>query len=124
MATTTADFNALPAVFDFGLIAGDGLPFPVQLKYNGTAVNLTGCTLRLGGTGPGGVALTSRVITPTSASTGSFDAGLLPSETAAWVGGRAQYQVECVWPSGDTLFPAGQEKTLLEVRLSVRTEFV
>lgn len=119
MATYTLDVNELPHRREIAVVAGDDVPLLLQLKVNSTAVNLTGATLTLDGTGPGGVAMTGRTITPSDAAAGSFDGGLTAAETAAFSPGTGRYQVECKFASGDANLP-GKTKTLLEVTLTVR----
>ena len=122
MATLPVDINDLPYQFEFNLVAGDTLPLLLQLKINSVAVDLTNCTLALAGKNPNGTAMTGRTITPTSAATGAFDAGLTATETGAMTEGTARYEVECTWPSGDTNFSAGAVKTLVQVAVQIKAD--
>lgn len=118
MATYELQFRALPRRTTENCVVGDDLVLLYQLKLNGTAVNLTGATLTLDGEGPGGVAMTSRTITPSDAAAGSFDAGLTAAETTALGVGTAHYQVECLFPAGNADLP-GKTKTLLDVTVNL-----
>jgi len=122
MATLTVDINALPYKLEYNCVAGDTLPVLLQLKINSTAKNLTACTLRLAGTNPDGSAMTARDITPSDATTGSFDGGLTSAETAAMTTGTARHEVECTFPVGDSDFAAGAVKTLLQIRTIITAD--
>lgn len=122
MATVSLDLNEMPYKVAADLVAGDTFPFPVQLKLNSTAVNLTSCTLALDGTGPGAAAMTAREITPTVAADGTFEAGLTSTETAQWSNGTARYQVELTAPAAHAQFSAGIVKTVLEFTLRVTSD--
>jgi hypothetical protein len=121
MATYTLDLNELPHRRTIDVVAGDDIVLLVQLRVNSTAVNLTGATLTLDGTGPGGSAMTARTITPSDAAAGSFDAGLTAAETAAFSTGTGRYQVECTFAAGDSNLPS-KIKTLLEITVRVRED--
>ena len=124
MPTVTLDINRLPHRVTTDLVAGDTFAYPVQLKLNGSAVDLTDCTLALDGIGPGGAAITGRTITPTDAANGTFEAGLTSEETAEWENGIACYQVELTAPVGHALFAAGIVKTCFEFTIRVTSDLV
>jgi len=122
MATISVDLNDLPYKLEYNCVAGDTLPLLLQLQINSVAVNLTNCTLRLAGTKPDGTAITARDITPSQASSGSFDGGLTSAETAAMTVGEARHEVECTFPEGDTNFSAGAVKTLIQATTNITAD--
>ena len=122
MATISVDINDLPHQLAHTLVAGDTLPLLLQLKINGSAVDLTNCTLALAGSGPNGGTLTGRTITPSVAASGLFDGGLIATETASWTAGTAKYEVECTFPVGDANFASGAVKTLLQVQVRITAD--
>lgn len=120
MATIAAEYNDLPVVINYGLRQGDTLEIPLTMKMNGTAQDLTSCTVTVAVTDLAGTAQTlSRAAVPADvAASGTFTVRLTAADTATW-SGVYLYEVQVVWPEGDSALPAGATRTVLAGRLTV-----
>jgi hypothetical protein len=114
------DFNDLPQVLDFTLRQGDTLELPLLLKMNGAAQDLTSCTVTVAVKGLSGTAqtLSRATVPPDVAANGTFTVRLTEADTATW-SGVYLYEVQVVWPVGDSALPAGATRTVLAGRLTV-----
>lgn len=120
MASIPVDFNDLPHVLNFALRQGDTLEIPLLLKMNGTAQDLTSCTVTVAVKDLVGTAqtLSRATVPPDVAASGTFTVRLTAADTATW-SGVYLYEVQVVWPSGDSALPAGATRTVLAGQLTV-----
>lgn len=120
MATIAAEYNDLPVVINYGLRQGDALELPLLLKMNGAAQDLTSCTVTVAVKDLVGTAqtLSRATIPPDVAASGTFTVRLTAADTATW-SGVYLYEVQVVWPVGDSALPAGATRTVLAGRLTV-----
>lgn len=120
MATIAAEYNDLPIVINYGLRQGDTLEIPLTLQMNGAAQDLTSCTVTVAVRDLAGAAQTlSRATIPADvAASGTFTVRLTAADTATWTG-IYLYEVQVVWPVGDSALPAGATRTVLAGQLTV-----
>lgn len=127
MATVTVDFGKLPYVKNYLLKQGDSLSEPWHLKIKTEAAttysdfNLTGCTLTLWVKKGSTTVISGTAITPDTASEGKFTNLIAAATTDSW-SGEYIYEIQLVAPVGNSYFPSGITKTVIEGRIKVRTD--
>lgn len=127
MSTVTVDWNSMPSQKSFILKQADSLNYPVQLKIKTESAttysnfNLTSCTLTLWVKKGGTAVISGTTITPDAAASGTFTVLITAAQTAAWTG-EYSYEVQLVCPTGNTYFPSGATKTILEGVIKMRDD--
>ena len=127
MATNTVDFNKLPLQQSFTILQNNDLIYPQRLQIKSEAAttysdfSLTGCQLKLYVKKGSTTVVDGTAQTVDTASEGKFTMRVAAATTASWTG-EYLYELDLVVPVGNTHFPSGCTKTIMQGRVRVKTD--